>query len=323
MIQILKQMKVNFIGNRYKAYLLSGVIILIGLISIIIHGGFNYGVDFTGGTLVQIHFQKSVPTDEVRKALVEIGMGEAEIQKVKDTELLHNAFLIRSGKVELTTSASESGAKESSPSGETLGKKIVSAFLARYPDNPIFVDSEDIVGPKIGKELRGKAVWAVIIGWILILIYVAIRFDFRFGVASVLSLVHDVLATAGFVSLTNMEFNMQTIAVFLTIIGYSINDSIVVADRIRENRKLMRKESLAEIANTSVNQTLSRTVITSFTVVLVLIFLVIFGGRVLKDLAVPLLFGVIVGTYSSIFVVAAIVVDWEKFSPSRQEKRRR
>jgi preprotein translocase SecF subunit len=204
--------------------------------------------------------------------------------------------------------------------GGAVANTIVKVLLARYPGNKVTIDSDETVGPKIGRELQRNAILAVLVGLLAILIYVAIRFDFRFGVAAVASLFHDVLCTVGFISVTGMEFNLQSVAVLLTIIGFSINDSIVVADRIRENVRKPHKDTFPELVNRSINETLSRTVITVLTVLLVLVALQLFAGRVLADFTKPLLFGIVIGTYSSIFVVAAIVVDWEIKSPSKRKK---
>lgn len=307
-----------FVPHRNKAYLLSLAMIVASLASILIHGGLKLGVDFTGGTLLQIHFQTPLATDQLRQALAEEGLAGVEIQKVRDSEIIKNAFLIRTGLSEVQKMAGSSeaplGAKVS------LANKIVEALGRRYPDNKVTVDSDETVGPKIGRELQWKAFWAVLAGCLLILIYVAFRFDFRFGVAAVAAIVHDVICTLGFISITGMEFNLQSVAVLLTIIGYSINDSIVVADRIRENIRKPHKDSFAELANRSVNETLSRTVITVLTVLLVLLSLQFLAGRVLADFTKPLLFGLLVGTYSSIFIVASLVVDWEIRSPTKRKK---
>lgn len=440
MITIFKRVpQFPFISSRYKAYLFSGIISVIAIISVLLHGGLKLGVDFTGGTLLQVRFDRPIATDEVRKALAEANMGGAEIQKLKDSETIKNAFLIRTGlkesmaltdtsgpqvvRIEVTpnptagasqvvvrafiSDAGRGGAKVDSawcavddlsnkllmppepnqPEGSfwvivpadkfgagsqhglavygrdaagnwgavrevtmfvtgrgqtalSADKKarasftgkaeaahggpvttaIVAALAGRFPDNGLTIDSDDTVGPKVGRELQGKAILAVLAGLLLILIYVAFRFDYRFGVAAIISLFHDVLCTVGFISVTGMEFNLQSVAVLLTIIGYSINDSIVVADRIRENIRKTHKDTFSELVNRSINETLSRTLITAVSVFLVLVALQLFAGHVLQDFTKPLLFGLVFGTYSSIFIVAAIVVDWENKSPSKRKK---
>jgi SecD/SecF fusion protein len=180
--------------------------------------------------------------------------------------------------------------------------------------------TSETVGPAIGSELRRNAVMAVLVGLGLILLYVAFRFDWTFGVASVIAVAHDVAIVAGMYSLLGLEFSIPPIAALLTIVGYSINDSIVVADRIRENLRKSQKETYPELINRSINETLSRTVITVITVFLVLLALQLFAGRVLSDFTKPLLFGLVIGTYSSIFVVSSLVVDWELKSPTKRKK---
>jgi preprotein translocase SecF subunit len=300
---------IGFIKNRYKAYAFSLLLFVITFISLALHGGLKMGVDFTGGTLLQVHFNDPISTDDLRLALSQAGLAGAEIQKIKDTELIKNAFLIRTG------------LKEKEGAGQqTIAQKVTEVLGQKYPQNPLTVDSDETVGPKIGKELKWSAFWAVMAGLLAILTYVAIRFDFRFGVAAVASLFHDVICTIGFISITGMEFSLQSVAVLLTIVGYSINDSIVVADRIRENVKKPNKETYGELINRSLNETLSRTVITVLTVLLVLLSLQFFAGRILQDFTKPLIFGLLIGTYSSIFIVAAIVADWEKKSPTKRKK---
>lgn len=299
---------IPFIPNRRRAYLVSAVIFAVTIAALIMRGGLKLGVDFTGGTMMQIHFESPVSTDQLRRALVEGGLTQVEIQKVRDTDHIKNAFMIRTA---LAGEGGESGNYAEQVKG-LLGKQ--------FPGNRFEIDSIETVGPKIGRELQTKAIWAVLAGCLLILAYVAVRFDFRFGVAAVVALFHDVFCTIGFIALTNMEFNLQSVAVLLTIVGYSINDSIVVADRIRENLRKSQKETFPELINRSINETLSRTVLTVLTVLIVLVSLQIFAGRVLADFTKPLLFGLIVGTYSTIFIVSSLVVDWEQKSPVKRKK---
>ena len=310
MISIFKSVpNFSFIPNRYKAYVFSIVITVAAVITVLVHGGLNLGVDFTGGTLMQVHFQDPIGTDQVRAALSDAGFSVTEIQKVKDTDKIKNAFLIRTG---LQDAAAGKGL--------SMGQQLAEALSQKLAQNPVSVDSDETVGPKIGKELQLKALWAVLVGLLFILIYVAYRFDFRFGVAAIISLFHDVACTIGFISLAGMEFNLQSVAVLLTIVGYSINDSIVVADRIRENVKKPHKDFYPELVNRSINETLSRTLVTAVSVFLVLVALQLFSGRVLSDFTKPMLFGLVIGTYSSIFIVASLVVDWEIKSPTKRKK---
>ncbi len=281
---------IDFIGKRRYAFLLSGLLILVSLITLIVKGGPRYGIDFTGGTLVQIHVNGDVDIGKIRQAVYDAGINSAEIQNFGSSR----EFLIKY--------------KEEMDASDLV--RAISEKLGME----VRLDRTEEVGPRIGNELKRKALKALIIGLILMLIYISFRFDFKFGVGSILALFHDVLITIGIFTLLNREVTIPIVAALLTIIGYSINDSIVVSDRIRENlRKLGRIVSLPkfiETVNRSINETLSRTVITSLTTLIVLISILIFGGRVIFDFAFALTIGVIVGTYSSIFVVASLVVEW-------------
>jgi preprotein translocase SecF subunit len=323
MLQILKDVKVNFIGIRRKAFILSSGLVLAGIISLFLHGGPRYGIDFTGGSLIQVHFEKPISTDELRYTLSRIGMEGAMIQQFGSVS---TDFLIRTqGTFEEMSSHESANPLTEAAEGETdqskevsgIGELIQKGFSEDYPDNSFRFDREEMVGPRISKALLGRAIWILLLGMGVILIYVSFRFTFRFGIAAVIALFHDVMITLGVFSVMDKEITIPIIAAFLTIVGYSINDSIVVSDRIRENLRLMRKESFSTLVNSSIIQTLSRTVITGVTTIIVLIILFFFGGEVIHDFAIALLVGVIVGTYSSIFVVAPIVVEWEGVSPTR------
>lgn len=203
---------------------------------------------------------------------------------------------------------------------KSLGGMIAEVVSSDFPKNPPRIDREETVGPAISRGLQIRALLVVLLGMVVILIYVSFRFSFRFAVGAVVALFHDVLITVGIFSLANKEITIPIIAALLTILGYSINDSIVVSDRIRENMKLMRREPFPVIVRSSINQTLSRTVVTSLTTLLVLIALVVFGGQVIRDFALALIIGVVIGTYSSIFILAPIVVEWERVSPTRARR---
>jgi len=291
MIQIFKSPKVNFIGRRRIAFLISGILILIGIISLIIKGGPKYGIDFTGGTLVQIHIDKNVNISEVRGALAPIGLSRTEIQNFGEAK----EFLIKYQ--------------------EEIDASDVANTLKENLQADVRIDRTEKVGPRIGQELRERALLFVGLGLLLMLVYITIRFDIKFVVVAIVALFHDVFITLSIFSLLNKEITVAIVAAILTIVGYSINDSIVVSDRIRENlRKLGKKVSLSsfvETVNRSINETLSRTIITSLTTLIVLICILIFGGPVIFDFAFALTIGIIVGTYSSIFVVASLVVEWE------------
>ncbi len=291
MITFFKNPQYDFIGKRRIAFGISIFFILLGIVSIIVHGGLRYGVDFTGGNLVQIKFEKPYDVGKLREILrKDANLASVEIQTFGDP----STFLLRY--------------KENYDADE------LAKLISEKTGLKVIVERNESVGPRVGKELQIKALEALTIGLILMLIYIWIRFDFAFGVGSVLALFHDVFITLGLLSLFNREITIQIVAALLTIVGYSINDSIVVSDRIREElRKFSQGVSIKkmiDIFNSSINATLSRTVITSLTTLIVLISILLFGGPVIFDFALALTIGVIVGTYSSIFVVAALVIEW-------------
>ncbi len=304
-MEIFKNPNYDFIGFRRKAFIISGLLILIGIISIIAHGGLKYGIDFTGGTLVQIKVEgKTVDIGEIRKLVKEAGVPGAEIQNFGDKY----TFLIKY-KATIQKDPSE-----------------IVDFLSKKLGVNVILERTERVGPRVGKELQKKALEAILIGLLLMLIYIWIRFDLKFGVGSVLALFHDVFITIGIFSLLGKEITIPIIAALLTIVGYSINDSIVVSDRIRENMRKFGKikpriEKLIETFNRSINDTISRTIITSFTTLLVLIAILIFGGPVIFNFALAITIGVVVGTYSSIYVVASLVVEWEAYLAGRKKKK--
>jgi len=286
MLQFVKNPKFNFIGIRKIMYVVSIIALTIGLFTFVKRQEANYGIDFTGGVLQQYKFQKAVPLPEVRKTLSEIGVGDAPIQQFAD-------------KREILVRTQEDNSSE-----------ITAKFRKTFANNEFEVMRIEKVGPSIGRDLRGKAVKAVIFAMIGICLYVSFRFEFRFAVAAIIALIHDVGISLGAIALTGRELSIPVVAALLTIVGYSINDTIVVFDRIREDRKLMRKASYKEIINTSINQTFSRTLLTSITTLLVILSLYFLGGTVINDFAFVMLVGVISGTYSSIFIASPILLDW-------------
>jgi preprotein translocase subunit SecF len=205
-------------------------------------------------------------------------------------------------------------------SPESTANRVVSAIQREIPNNNVQLSRIEIVGPRIGKELQKNAAIAVLIGMMLILIYVTIRFDFRFGTAAVIALIHDVICAVGFISLTNTEISIPIIAALLTIIGYSVNNSIVISDRVRENLRKMLKDSVPDIINVSINQTLARTILTAFTTLIVAVTLWLLGAASIKDFAKVISFGILIGTYSAIFIGAPLVAEWEKRFPSRRRR---
>jgi len=285
---------IQFIKVRKIAYAFSLSLIAISIISLILHGGPRYNIDFTGGTLVQLKFEKPIEIQKVRAALAEQGFGEAEIKHFGAP----NEVVIRVGIME---------------TDEEVATVIENLISDKIPDNPYIVERVEKVGPKIGHELVLDAIKAILWSMILILIYVMWRFEFKYSVGAIAALAHDVTITLGIFSIFNIEISAPIIAALLTIVGYSLNDTIVVYDRIRENLRTIKRGSkeLPTVINRSINETLSRTVITSGTTLLVVIVLYFFGGEVLRTFAFALIVGIGIGTYSSIFVASPILVDWK------------
>lgn len=303
MFQIFVSPRYDFIGKRRWAYLVSAGFILAGLLHIAYRGGLQYGIDFAGGTLVQVRFERGATVDAVRSALERVRLGESVIQEFGDPQ----EYLIR-------VPAGTGGLEE-------VSKRVEGGL--RDGGLPQFeVRRLEFVEAQVSRDLQWQAMWAVIYGMVGILIYTAIRFDFKGGVAAIIALIHDVVVSVGALSLTNREMSLPVLAALLTIVGYSINDTIVTYDRIRENRGrgIRKGETLADVVNAAINQTLSRTILTSLTVFLVVVVLYVFGGEVLRDFAFALLVGVVTGTYSSIFVAAPIIVDWEAWLLARQRR---
>jgi preprotein translocase subunit SecF len=305
MFQIFVNANYDFVGKRRWFYLASGGFMVLSLVSILFRGGLNYGIDFTGGTLVQVRYDKPVTVEVVRRGLDEIKLGQAVIQQFGDAQ----EYLIR---------LHQAGEKP-----EALSKQVQDA-LSRTSGGAVEIRRLEFVGPQVGRDLQLQALYAVLAGMAGILIYVAFRFHFRDGVISVAAIAHDIMVTLGALSVTHREISLPVLAALLTIVGYSINDTIVVFDRIRETRaKGVRKgQNWADLVNAAMNQTLSRTVLTSFTVFLSALVLLLFGGEVLHDFSFALLVGVVTGTYSSV-AAASLVMDWETWSRARSRPPRK
>ena len=287
---------IDFVGKQKYALVISTLVILISLGSIFLHGGLNYGVDFAGGILLQIKFSKTVDISEVRDALEAMGSKDAMVQKFGG----ENEFLIR--------------IEKSSEELEALSKNIQSSLQQKFKDKPLEVRRAEVVGPKVGKDLKEKALWAVGLSFAAILVYVAFRFHtFAYGLGGIIALVHDVIVTYGAISLFDLEYSLSLLAVILTIIGFSINDTIVIFDRVRENLKKLRKEDIKTVFNVSVNETLGRTILTSGTVMMVVLILFFFGGPVIHDFTIAMIVGLISGTYSTIYVASPVVLLWDQF----------
>jgi preprotein translocase subunit SecF len=291
----------DFVGKRKIAIGISVALIIISILSVILHSGLNFGIDFAGGTIIQIKFSKTASADVLRKAFQEISINDAIIQEIGKDEII------------VRTNQSMSQGLEAKV-GEALTKQLGAGNFE--------IRRIEFVGPKVGKDLTNKAILAIVFSWIGMLIYISWRFEFRYAVGGIIALIHDTIITIGALSLLNKEFTLTIVAALLTIIGYSINDTIVVFDRIRENRKKDLKRSLAEVINSSVNETLSRTTLTALTVLLVLIALFFLGGSVIHDFAFALLIGIVIGTYSSVFIASPIVLFFENMQLSRMKRKK-
>lgn len=295
-MRLFKKTNINFLGVRNRWYIVSTVTILLGVVGFVVKG-VQFGVDFKGGTEIVVSFDQKIEIASIRAALAKVGLEQSEIK----TYGTGDAVLIR------TTEQEE---------GSAIGNKITDGLRQGLPGVQFDVLKEDRIGPKVGKELRQDAIFAVLWAFVAILAYIAIRFKFTYGLGAVLALIHDIFATFGVIIIANglipslnLDITQEVIAAFLTLVGVSVNDTVVIFDRIRENEKIYRSMSLAEVMNKSLNETLSRTIITSGTIFLVLMVLLIFGGEVNRAFAFTMGFGIITGTYSSIYVASAFVLD--------------
>ena len=290
--------KIDFISKRRIAYIISAMFIILGIVAFVV--GPKLSIDFTGGVSLELDMSapsaeyRTLRIEQIRDVLTREGMTDVEIQTIRGAD--EQVFFL------FKTQA-----------GGTEASAIIQLMRAEFPeyaDKPGFIRLQEEVGPRIGEELKGKAILAVLIAMLGIIIYIWWRFEFTFGVAAVVALFHDVLITVGIFFITGREISLAIVAALLTIVGYSLNDTIVVFDRIREDLKIYRKESYGSVINHSINETLSRTVITSLTTFVVVLSLYILGGTVIRDFAFALMVGVIVGTYSSIFVASPILVEF-------------
>jgi preprotein translocase subunit SecF len=305
MMQILKKTNINFVGMRYYAFLFSGILVTLGIIAFvfIFMGRANLGIDFAGGTMIQGSFEKPMRIGQIRNALGRNGYGDAEITELKAREIPY-FFMIR--------------LKSTAETGSKVSNEVLDVLKKEFPDNNFRKDSVDEVGPAVGKILQQQARLAVLIALAGILVYIWIRFDFRFGVAATIATFHDVLAVLGIMFLLHKEITLLIVTALLTLAGYSLTDTVVVYDRIRENLKVFRKKGdFAATINASINEILNRTLMTGGTTLLAVLSVFIFAGEVVHDFALALILGILVGTYSSWFVAAPIVLEWEKWSPKR------
>jgi preprotein translocase SecF subunit len=294
MFELFKNPNLNFIGRRRWAYIISILFILAGVGSMVARGGLRYGIDFSGGTLIQVRFEKPVPVDRIRAALETVHMGESVIQEFGDTR----EYLLR---LPLTDVSSEE-----------VTRRIQEAMAKDAALGPPEIRRVEFVGPQVGRDLQIQAIYAALWSTAGILAYVAFRFDLLGGLASVAAIVHDVLICLAALSLTNREMSLPVLAALLTIIGYSVNDTIVAYDRVRENRLKGRRkgETFETQINNAINQTLSRTVLTALTVFFTTAVLYLFGGKVLEDMAFILTIGVVTGTFSTVYIAGSLIVDW-------------
>jgi len=294
MFELLGKTNIDFIGKRRYAYLFSGVLATLGLVTIIqiARGQANTGIDFAGGTAVQLAFQQPVHLDEARALLEREGFPDAELQQFTEG----NKLLVR--------------VKKQTTIQEKTADRLVAVFRSGLASNPFVIDSSTEIGPTVGAKLQRDAVKAIVIAMIGIVLYIALRFELRFGVAAAVATFHDVLAVLGIMWLLDKEINLLTITALLTLAGYSLTDTVVVFDRIRENLRVRRRDGLEQVINQGINQVLSRTIVVSLTVFLVLLALFFFGGEVIHDFSLALLLGVVIGTYSSIFVASPLLLVW-------------
>jgi preprotein translocase subunit SecF len=295
MVEILGKTSIDFMGWRRYSFALSGFLVLVGVVALfqIWRGAANLGIDFAGGTAVQMKFERPISIEKAREALLKSGLAEVELQEFSSD----NKLLVR--------------VKAKTTIEEKVADKVLDAFRKNFPDNPFVVDASTEIGPTIGQRLQRDALIAIGISMIGIILYVAARFELRFGLAAAIATFHDVFAVLGILYFMDKEITLLIVTALLTLAGYSLTDTVVVFDRIRENLRLRHRDPLDTIINKAVNQVLSRTVVVSLTVILVLIPLTLFGGEVLHDFSLALLMGVIVGTYSSVFVASPLLILWK------------
>lgn len=294
MFELLGKTNIDFIGKRQYAFVLSAALALLGVITVVqlARGRANTGIDFAGGTAVQLQFEQPVHLDEARALLEREGFPDAELQQFTEG----NKLLVR--------------VKKHTTIQEKTADRLVDVFRKGFASNAFVIDSTTEIGPTVGAKLQRDAVKAITIAMIGIILYIAIRFEFRFGVAAAVATFHDVLAVLGIVWLSGREINLLIVTALLTVAGYSLTDTVVVFDRIRENLRTRRRDPLEHVINQGVNQVLSRTIVVSLTTLLALVALFFFGGEVIHDFSLALLMGVVIGTYSSIFVASPLLMLW-------------
>lgn len=303
-MQLIKKTNIDFVGKRKISFVISAIFVIIGVIGMIqiARNAANMGIDFSGGTSVQLNFSQPVSIEKARVALANNNLKEANLQEVKDT----NRLLIKVGKTTLASG--------------NVAETIKGVFTKEFPENAFVVESSTEIGPSIGDKLKKDTLIAVGISLLGIIVYIAWRFDFKFGVGATLATLHDVLAMIAVFYLLHKEINLLFVTAVLTIAGYSLTDTVVVFDRIRENLHKKLNEPIASVFNGSINEVLSRTVITSLTTFLAAISLLLFGGEVIHDFAFALVVGIVVATYSSIFIASPIVLELESRKSEQASK---
>jgi len=303
-MDILRDTNINWLKYRWYFITISLVLFVVGAVDIYRSGGLRYGIDFSEGTIVYAKFENTPEIDTIRQTLASSGLGEAVIQRYDQPDL--NQVMIR-----MEREAEQTGELD------TTANQILTTLQEQYQQNRLVDSSTEIVGPVVGQELRRKARNATILALAAMLIYIGVRFEFIYGVGATIAVVHDVLLTIGLVSIFGYEINLNVIAAFLTLVGYSVNDTIVIFDRVRENRRFLRRKSLDEIINLSINQTLRRTVLTSGITFITVLCLFLLGGEVLRSFSFVLVAGIVVGTYSSIAIASPVVSWWRRVRQKR------
>ena len=301
-MQIIKDSKIDFMNKSRFTILLSGALILAGIFSLIINNGPKLSIDFKGGTLIAVHYTKPININDLRSQLKNVNINGQSFD-FSTSEIKHFGD---NSNVSVRIANLENEPEKFSQNFIDILKNIYPDALPENKDD--FILSIDKVSPKVGSELSGKAIMAIIYAITLILIYISFRFEFTYAIGAIAAIAHDVIITLGVFSILGYEISLSIIAAFLTIVGYSLNDTIVIFDRIRENMKALKRESVVSIVNKSINESLSRTVVTSLTTLFVVLTLYFFGGEVIHYFSFALIIGVLVGTYSSIFVASLIVV---------------
>jgi preprotein translocase subunit SecF len=307
MIRVFATANYDFIGLRRTAYVLSAALIVPGLL-LMLARGLNYSIEFTGGTLVQVTLRAGIDAGQVRQAVTGGGLASAEIQNFgSDRE-----FVIRA-RLGLAGPATEQEAQRTA-------EQVRAALAQSFGEDAFRVERVEAVGPKVGGELRQKALIAILLSFLATLVYLAFRFEWRFGVAAVLATGHDILATIAFTRYLDLEVSLVVVSAILTVIGYSLNDTIVIFDRVRENLHKYKRDDFAGILNRSVNETLPRTVLTGGATLMALLALLFLAGEVIRPFAWVMLFGVVVGTFSSIYIASPVLLAIEKRWPGHEAR---